>query len=180
LVRHLVDSGFGGAHFSVMTVICRILNGHEWVQCQLQQKGIKFVCDGNCFVGGDERAIQRYSEKMCAPGFEENIKELCRRWVYGVVTPFAMREEDRIRTGFKYDWRLYQLEHSRDYIFRSGRTMEEIFQAVIDRNRSRLRLEDLKTIFGARSRPHQRNRTAEDPGGAAAPSLKKSDNRLIT
>lgn len=166
---HIMDENWG----HVIVKVCGyppygvqvILNGHEWVQCQLQRKGIKFTCDGNCFVAGDERAIQRYSEKMCAPGFENNIKELCQRWVYGAVTPFAMRDEDRVKSGFEYDWRLYQMEHSRDYIFRSGRTMGEIFQAIIDRNRSRLRLEDLKTIFGARSRPHQRNRTAEQPGG---------------
>ncbi len=44
------------------------------------------------------------------------------------------------------------MEHSRDYIFRSGRTMEEIFQAIIDRtykgHRTRVALEvELHTIY---------------------------------
>lgn len=178
---HIMDKDWG----HVIVKICGyapygvqvILNGHEWVQRGLQRKGREFRCDGNCFVSGDARLLQRLSGRMCQPGFEKKLEEVCERWVYGVVTPFAIRAEERIRTRFAYDWRLFQLEYSRDYIFHSGRTMEEIFQAVIDRNRSRLSLKDVKTIFGARGRPHQRNRIAEEPGGRRGTVSKEVDQK---
>jgi hypothetical protein len=170
---HVIVKVCGYAPYGVQV----ILNGHEWVQCGLQRKESEFICDGNCFADGDAHLIQRLSERMIQPGFEKKLEEVCERWVYGVVTPFAMRDEVRLRTRFAYDWRLFQLEYSRDYIFHSGRTMEEIFQAVIDRNRSRLSLKDVKTIFGARGRPHQRNRTAEEPGGRRGTVSKEVDQK---
>jgi hypothetical protein len=49
---------------------------------------------------------------------------------------------------------VFQAEYSRNLLFRSGRQMEEIFQALIDRTRAPLNLDRIKTIFGDKNRPH--------------------------
>jgi hypothetical protein len=49
----------------------------------------------------------------------------------------------------------FQRAHnSRNLLFHSGRQMDEIFQALIDRTRGPLNLDRIKTIFGDKSRPH--------------------------
>jgi hypothetical protein len=46
------------------------------------------------------------------------------------------------------------MEYSRNLLFRSGRQMDEVVQALIDRTRERLDLDRVKTIFGDKKRPH--------------------------
>jgi hypothetical protein len=50
------------------------------------------------------------------------------------------------------------MEYSRNLLFRSGSQMEQVFQALIDRSRSPLDLDRVKTIFGDRKRPHRSTR----------------------
>ena len=47
------------------------------------------------------------------------------------------------------------MEYSRNLLFQSGRKMDQIFQALIDRSRSPLNLDRVKTIFGDKHRPHR-------------------------
>jgi hypothetical protein len=49
---------------------------------------------------------------------------------------------------------LGRAHNSRNLLFHSGRPMDEIFQALIDRTRGPLNLDRIKTIFGDKSRPH--------------------------
>ncbi len=49
---------------------------------------------------------------------------------------------------------MFQLELSRNLLFRSGAMMEEVYQKLIDRTRSPLDLKQVKTIFGYSHRPH--------------------------
>lgn len=46
------------------------------------------------------------------------------------------------------------MEYSRNLLFSSGRQMEQIFQALIDRTRRPLDLDRVRTIFGDKKRPH--------------------------
>jgi len=57
---------------------------------------------------------------------------------------------------------VYQVEYSRNLLFRSGGQMEQVFQGLIDRTRARLTVRDLKTIFGAKRRPF-RHKAAPPP-----------------
>jgi hypothetical protein len=64
--------------------------------------------------------------------------------------------EEQKRSGFAYQYSLYQIEYSRNLQFESGARMEQVFQSLIDRSRSRLGLDRVKTIFGNRKRPCRR------------------------
>src|SRR5260370_9020013 len=46
------------------------------------------------------------------------------------------------------------MEYSRNLLFSSGRQMDQIFQALIDRTRGPLDTDRVKTIFGDQQRPH--------------------------
>jgi hypothetical protein len=54
------------------------------------------------------------------------------------------------------------VEYSRNLLFRSGAQMQHLFDRIVDRTRSRLDVPAVRTIFGAKHRPH---RTC--PGAAA-------------
>jgi hypothetical protein len=62
------------------------------------------------------------------------------------------------QSGFHYDYSLYQVEYSRNLLFASGHTLDQVFQGVVDRTRGPLDLKTLKTIFGRRTRPRRRTR----------------------
>ena len=66
--------------------------------------------------------------------------------------------EKQEKSRFRYQYSVFQMEYSRNLLFRSGRQMEEIFQALIDRTRAPLDLDRIKTIFGDKSRPHRDTR----------------------
>jgi hypothetical protein len=59
------------------------------------------------------------------------------------------------RSQFRYAYSGYQLEYSRNLLFKSGRRLDEVYQGLIDRTRRLLDVPRLKTIFGRRHRPHQ-------------------------
>jgi hypothetical protein len=50
------------------------------------------------------------------------------------------------------------MEYSRNLLFQSGQQMDQVFQALIDRSRSPLDLDRVKTIFGDKKRPHRDTR----------------------
>jgi hypothetical protein len=65
---------------------------------------------------------------------------------------FALNLEQR--SVFAYRYSVFQTEYSRKLLFRSGRQMHEVVQALIDRIRGRLDLDRVKTIPGDQKRPH--------------------------
>ncbi len=65
-------------------------------------------------------------------------------------------------SGFVYDYSIYQVEYSRNFLFRNGAQMQRTFEAIVDRTRSRLDVPKVRTLFGAKARPH-RNRAGGPP-----------------
>ena len=54
---------------------------------------------------------------------------------------------------FRYDYSIYQIEYSRNLLFKSGQRMERLFDTIVDRTRSRLDIPRLRTMFGTKQRP---------------------------
>jgi hypothetical protein len=63
---------------------------------------------------------------------------------------------DQERSGFRYSYSIYQVEYSRNLIFASGAQMDRVFDAIVDRSRSRLDIPKAGTMFGAKGRPHRK------------------------
>jgi hypothetical protein len=74
---------------------------------------------------------------------------------YSTCLCFALDPEEQKKSRFQYQYSVFQMEYSRNLLFRSGRQMEEIFQALIDPTRAPLDLGRIKTIFGNKHRPHR-------------------------
>ena len=86
------------------------------------------------------------------------MRQLCERWIYSTCLCFALDLVEQEKSRFQYQYSAFQVEYSRNLWFRSGRQMDEIFQALIDRTRAPLDLDRIKTIFGDKNRPHRDTR----------------------
>ena len=158
---HLVDPDWGhvtikmAGHPPFAAQI--ILNGHEYVACPARQAAIDFTKEGNCFTIISQPAdLAKVAETLSDPGTVGRLSEVCERWIYSSCLCFALDLEEQQRSGFRYQYSVYQGEYSRNLVFHLGGQMEQIFQALIDRTRARLDVKHLKTIFGFKTRPPRR------------------------
>jgi hypothetical protein len=132
-----------------------ILNGHEWVERLARRKRVVAVKNGNCFIeGSDFSEISRLAAELNRVETIARLRKLCERWIYSTCLCFALPNVDRERSGFAYQYSVFQLELSRNLLFWRGTTMDEVYQKLIDRTRAPLDLKQVKTIFGFSHRPH--------------------------
>jgi hypothetical protein len=132
-----------------------ILNGHEYVACQGQAAGIGFTKEGNCFTAvSDPARLARIAETLSQHAAVGRLSQVCERWIYSACLCFALDSDEQARSGFRYALSVYQAEYSRNLLFKSGAQMEQVFHRVIDRTRSRLDVPTVRTLFGAKARPH--------------------------
>jgi hypothetical protein len=138
-------------------VIC---NGHEWVACQASRQGIAFAKDGNCFTAiTDTQALAAVADTLSEPDTTGRLAAVCERWIYTACLCFGLSLQEQQRSRFRYEYSVYQAEYSRNLLFGSGAQMEEVFGRLVDRTRGRLDVPRLRTLFGAKARPH-RDRTS--------------------
>ncbi len=140
-----------------------ILNGHEYVACRAQADGLGFTKEGNCFTHtANPAALTQIADTLSQPATIGPLMQVCERWIYSACLLFGLDLDEQDRSGFVYSYSVYQVECSRNLQFRSGRQMEAIFGRIVDRTRSRLDVPILRTLFGAKARPH-RDRTSGPP-----------------
>lgn len=159
-----------------------ILNGHEYVERQAQRAGVHFRKDGNCFtsiigvadeghVAGTSRPpdaigplaseghlprLTQFAETLCSQNAVGQLRQVCDCWLYSSCLHFVLPEAERSRSGFRYDYSLYQVEYSRNLLFQRGQQMEQVLDGLIDRTRTQLDIKRIKTIFGRKKRPSRR------------------------
>ena len=75
---------------------------------------------------------------------------MCDRWIYTACLCFGLDVADQRSSAFAYDYSIYQVEYSRNLLFENGARMQRVFEAIVDRTRSRLDVKVLKTMFGAK------------------------------
>jgi len=131
-----------------------IANGHEWVACQAQAAGIGFTKEGNCFTAvADPQALAQVADTLSQQATVGRLRQVCDRWIYSACLCFGLDADEQARSGFRYDYSVYQAEYSRNLLFRVGGQMDRVFNTVVDRTRARLDVPTLRTLFGARRRP---------------------------
>src|SRR6266545_358170 len=133
-----------------------LLNGHEYVACQGAKRGLRFTKEGNCFTQVEDVAgLARVADTLSDPRAIGQLRQVCERWIYSACLCFALDSSEQRRSGFSYNYSIYQVEYSRDLLFRSGARMQQLFDRIVDRTRSRLDVPAVRTIFGAKARPHR-------------------------
>jgi hypothetical protein len=140
-----------------------ILNGHEYVARAAQVAGVGFSMEGNCFTAvADPQDLAQIADTLSQDAAAGRLSQVCDRWIYSACLCFGLDLDEQARSGFGYHYSIYQVEYSRNLLFRCGAQMDRVFDTVVDRTRTRLNVPVLRTLFGAKTRPH-RDRTAGPP-----------------
>jgi hypothetical protein len=155
-----------------------ILNGHEYVSCLARRQGVSFPKEGNCFtdiigqadayqqadasrcenaigplvIEDQNSCLTQLTDTLCSKNTTGSLRQVCDRWLYTCLH-FGLPFEEQKKTRFQYDYSVYQVEYSRNILFKRGRQLEQCFQGLIDRTRTHLDIKRLKTIFGLKRRP---------------------------
>lgn len=131
-----------------------MLNGHEWVERRKEIQKLSVTKEGNCFTsfsGGE--ALSGIAETLSIQ--KGQLDSVCNRWIYKCLW-FGLDEEEQKKSGFKYQYSIYQIEYSRNLLFKRGTQLDQMYQNLITLSRERLDIKRLKTIFGRKYRPHNR------------------------
>ena len=141
-----------------------ILNGHEYVACQARSRGVEFRKEENCFTHFSSAAeLARVADTLSEPRTVGRLSQLCERWIYSSCLCFALDSAEQQRTGFRYEYSVYQVEYSRNLLFQVGAQMQQVFEAMVDRTRRRLDLREIRTIVGREQRPRTRPHRDRNP-----------------
>lgn len=133
-----------------------LLNGHEWLERRARKEQIPYAKEGNCFVAGsDLAALNRLAAGLEGDAGLVRLAQVCDRWIYSACLCFGLTCAEQQRSDFRYAYSTYQLEYSRNLLFKSGRKLDQVYQGLIDRTRNLLDVPRLKTIFGRKNRPHK-------------------------
>jgi hypothetical protein len=136
-----------------------MLNGNEKVTSGCQQQGILFRKEGNCFTEfADAAGLQLVADTLRSKDATGRLRQVGERWLYRCLC-FALDSEEQKRSQFRYEFSLFQLEYSRNFLFHRGRELEQIFQGLIDRTRATLDIKTIKTILGCKQRPQKKGKT---------------------
>jgi hypothetical protein len=141
-----------------------IANGHEYVACQARKQGVDFVKDGNCFTRiTDAASLAAVADTLSGPDTIGRLASGCERWIYSACLCFGLSLAEQQASGFRYEYSVYQAEYSRNLLFRSGAQMDAVFGRLVDRTRGRLDVPKLRTLFGAKARPHRDRKHSPNP-----------------
>lgn len=137
-----------------------MLNGHEWVERRKAIQKLSIIKEGNCFTSfSNGEALSRIADTLSIQ--KGQLEIVCNRWIYKCLW-FGLDEGEQERSGFKYQYSIYQVEYSRNLLFKRGTLLNEMYQNLITLTRPRLDIKRLTTIMGRKNRPH--NRRQKRPG----------------
>jgi hypothetical protein len=145
---YCVDEDFGPffikfcSYFPYTAKLC--LNGHEYLKCQLRQKGIAFeALDNGLLACADLPAAQRICDGLSA----EKIEAFFRKWLRKLPHPF--KPKDRA-AGYRYDLSILQAEFSLTQVWDRGTSGRCFFEEVIRENIDLGRPDQVQLIFQRR------------------------------
>jgi len=115
-------------------------------------------------MGGPSHDERIWSSVSARTKQRSNINNLLRSWRKAIVLKKRIAcyvaihrlnpHQDSLATESRNHSATYsgRAHNSRDLLFQSGSQMEQVFQSLIDRSRSPLDLDRVKTIFGDKKR----------------------------
>jgi hypothetical protein len=119
---HIIDQNWGHitikipGHFPFGAQI--ILNGHEWVERRKGIKKLSVTKEGNCFTSfSDGESLSRIADTLSIQ--KGQLESVCNRWIYSCLW-FGLDQQEQERSGFKYQYSIYQVEYSRNLLFKRG------------------------------------------------------------
>jgi len=129
---HIIDKKWGHITIKMCShppYSCQIiLNGHEWVENRNEIKKLDIVKEGNCFTEySNGESLSKVAETIKQKG---RLEDVCNRWIYRCLW-YGLDQEEQNRTRFRYQYSVYQVEYSRNLLFKRGTGLDEIYQNII-------------------------------------------------
>ena len=121
------------------------LNGHNWIENQLKQKGVAFRKDDNAFLSvADPAELQKAANSLTA----EVIRKRLDRWTLLVGPKFSDKERAKVNLNRNYS--INQAEYCRNFIFRRNAPIHRIFERSCEMGLFTLTADKVAQIFGFR------------------------------
>jgi hypothetical protein len=122
---YFMDAEFGLCHLRIPTWAPFRLqfccNGHDWLERQMRQAGLRFKKADNCFTRvSDFAAAQAPLKKFDPQRLHRMLDQLAGRWV-------AVHG----RFGHSLHWSIYQAEWSTDIVFKSDGVLPELYREIV-------------------------------------------------
>jgi hypothetical protein len=145
---YLVDDDFGplfikfSGYFPYTARVC--LNGHEYLKCQLEKRGIGYEALDNGLLSCDQLEVaQQLAEGLDAA----TIERVVRKWFARLPHPFTAEDQ---RAGFDYQLSMLQVEFARTQVFDRPLSGRYFFEEVIRENLDLGRPSQVSLIFDRR------------------------------
>jgi hypothetical protein len=127
------------SYFPYPAKLC--LNGHEYLKCQLTQRGIAFeALDNGLLSCADIQAAQRISDGLSAA----KIDAFFRKWLARLPHPYSAKDR---QAGYRYDLSVLQTEFSLTQVWDRATYGRCFFEEVIRENIDLGRPEQVQVIF---------------------------------
>ena len=127
------------SYFPYTAKLC--LNGHEYLKCQLERRGIDYeALDNGIWWCKDLGSAQR----ICARFDEQKIEGFFRKWLRRLPHPFSAKER---QAGYRYELSILQAEFSLTQIWDRALSGRCFFEEVIRENIDLGRPEQVQLIF---------------------------------
>jgi hypothetical protein len=143
-----IDADFGpfflkfSSYFPYTAKFC--LNGHEYLKCQLTQKGIAYEkLDNGILSCADPDRLQALADGLSA----EKIEAVVRKWLARLPQPFTAEER---AAGYDYEISILQAEFSLTQVLDRPQTGRLFFEAAIRENLDLGRPAEVQLIFERR------------------------------
>jgi hypothetical protein len=131
------------------------LNGHHFIEGQLQRAGVQFRKDDNAFLWvADQKALQTAADHL-------NPQLICRQldhWTWVVGPKFSQKDREAINLNRHYS--LQQVEYCLNFIFRRNFPIHKLFERSCDLALFRLTADKLSQTFGFRLHKRIRGKLA--------------------
>jgi hypothetical protein len=142
---YCLDEDFGPffikfcSYFPYFAKLC--LNGHEYLKCQLAQRGIGFEALDNGLLRCEDLAA---AQRICDRLNSTKIDAFFRKWLRLLPHPFSAKDR---RAGYRYDLSILQAEFSLTQVWDRGLNGRRFFEEVIRENIDLGRPEQVQLIF---------------------------------
>jgi hypothetical protein len=131
------------------------LNGHNFIEPQLERAGVDFRRHDNAFLGvADAKALQAAADRLSA----QIIQKQLDHWTWVVGPKFSQKDRQAINLSHHYS--LQQVEYCRNFIFRRNFPIHKLYERSCDLGLFRLTADKLSQMFGFRLHKRRRGKLA--------------------
>jgi hypothetical protein len=121
------------------------LNGHHFIERELQRSGVPFRKDDNAFLWVvDPQALQAAADRLSA----QIIRKQLDYWTWLLGPKFSLKDRLAINLGRHYS--LQQVEYCRNFVFRRNFPIHKLFERSCDLGLLRLTADKISQVFGFR------------------------------